>query len=585
MNIKQELTDIVSNAFEKAGYSRELGFITRSNRPDLCQFQCNGAMSAAKLYKKAPIAIANEVVELLKSDKRFSSIEAVPPGFINISLADDSLAQVINDMSDDKRLLLPEMEPSTIIIDYGGPNVAKPLHVGHLRSAIIGDCLYRLAKFLGHNIISDVHLGDWGLQMGLVIAETKRIKPDLVYFDPDYTGDYPDQSPLTADELNVIYPAASARAKTDEVFAAEAAQITLELQNKSRGYYEFWKHIRSISVEDLKRSYEILDVGFDYWYGESDAAPYVKSAIDLLHDRGILQESDGALIVDVSLPEDKGPMPPMIIVKSNGGDVYGTTDLATIYQRMTDWDPDEIWYVVDSRQAFHFKQVFRCAALAGITGENTSCTHIGFGTMNGKDGKPYKTREGGVMRLSDLIATVTSSAYERINQSDIIGDEAEKRKTAQMVGVAALKIGDLTNHRIKDFVFDMDRFLASDGNTGPYLQYTAVRINSVLTKARKSNMAPGKILHPASDTERELMLSLTSAADCLLRAYSDKTPNVICESLFEIAGTFNKFYGETKILTCDHELQRSSWLGLLELTYKMLLTLLDILGISVPEQM
>lgn len=585
MNIRQLLTQIVSDAFERAGYGREYGTVTVSNRPDLCQFQCNGAMSAAKEYKKAPIAIAKDVIELLKTDGRFSMTDAAAPGFINMSVDEGFLAGLLNDMAGDSRLLLPEMEPMTIVIDYGAPNVAKPLHVGHLRSTIIGDALYRLSKFLGHRVISDVHLGDWGLQMGLVIAETRRLKPDLVYFDPEYTGEYPDEPPLTVDEMNYIYPQASARSKKDEAFASEAAAATVALQSKTRGYYDFWQKIRQVSIDDLKRSYEILGVGFDYWYGESDAAPYIDDVLKLLRDKGLLQESDGALIVDVSLPEDKEPMPPMIVVKSDGGDLYGTTDLGTLLQRMRDWKPAEIWYVVDSRQSFHFKQVFRCAKLAGIIGDDTHCSHIGFGTMNGKDGKPYKTREGGVMRLSDLIETVTSGAYDRICQSDIISDEEEKRRIARMVGVAALKIGDLMNHRIKDYVFDLDRFLATDGKTGPYLQYTAVRISSVLAKAAQMNFKPGKILPPATDTERDLMLSLTGVSDNLLRAFADKAPNVICESLFEISTVFNKFYGETRILACTDEQQRASWLGLLELTRRMLMTLLDILGVDVPDKM
>ncbi|NLL38877.1 MAG: arginine--tRNA ligase [Clostridiales bacterium] len=585
MNIRQQLTQIVSDAFEKAGYSREYGNVTGSNRPDLCQFQCNGAMSAAKEYKKAPIAIARDVAELLKADSRFSMVDAAAPGFINMSLDEGYLAGLLNDMAADSRLLLPEMQPLTIVIDYGAPNVAKPLHVGHLRSTIIGDALYKLAKFLGHRVISDVHLGDWGLQMGLVIAETRRQKPGLVYFDPDFTGEYPEEPPLTVDEMNFIYPQASARAKEDEAFAAEAAAATVALQNKARGYYEFWQQIRQVSVDDLKRSYDILGVSFDYWYGESDAAPYIEDVLKLLREKGLLQESEGALIVDVSMPEDKEPMPPMIIVKSDGGDLYGTTDLGTLLQRMRDWNPDEIWYVVDNRQSFHFKQVFRCAGLAGIIGDDTLCIHIGFGTMNGKDGKPYKTREGGVMRLSDLIETVTSGAYDRICQSDVIGEEEEKRKAARMVGMAALKIGDLINHRNKDYIFDLDRFLATDGKTGPYLQYTAVRINSVLSKAREQSLKPGKILPPATDTERDLMLSLIGVADNMLRAFADKAPNVICESLFDIATVFNKFYGETKILTCADESRRASWLGLLELTHRMLIILLDIIGVDVPEKM
>jgi arginyl-tRNA synthetase len=585
MQLRQMLSDTVSDAFEKAGYRRELGTVTVSDRPDLCQFQCNGAMSAAKIYKKSPLVIAEEVVSLLKDDARFSKLEAVKPGFINLNLSDGLIAQTMNEMAGDKRLNLPTMNPLTIVVDYGGPNLAKPLHVGHLRSAIIGDCLKRLARFLGHNVLGDVHFGDWGLQMGLVICEVKRLKPDLVYFDPDYTGEYPEESPVTPEELSEIYPNAAKRAKTDEAFAEEAARATVELQDGRRGYLAFWKHLRSGSIKDLKRSYDTLGVDFDYWYGESDADPYIPKVIDILKKRGLLTESEGAMVVDVSLPEDREPMPPMLIVKSNGGDVYGTTDLGTLLQRMNDWNPDELWYVVDNRQALHLKQVFRCASLAGITGENTVCTHVGFGTMNGRDGKPYKTRDGGVMRLSDMIDIVTKNAYERIEKSEIVEDREQKLKVARMVGVAAMKIGDFINHRTKDYIFDIDRFLASDGKTGPYLQYTAVRIRSVLSKAAELGCKPGVILPPVSDLERSLMLSLTSVSDSLLRAYYDKAPNVICETLFDIAGLFNKFYAENKILTCPDASRRDSWLALCSLTGNMIKTLLSILGIGVPDRM
>ncbi|NLO47446.1 MAG: arginine--tRNA ligase [Clostridiales bacterium] len=585
MLLRQMLTDIVSDAFEKAGYRRDLGTVTVSDRPDLCQFQCNGAMSAAKIYKKSPLAIAAEVVSRLKDDTRFSMLEAVKPGFINLNLSDSLISKIMNDMTGDSRLKLPSMAPLTIVVDYGGPNLAKPLHVGHLRSAIIGDCLKRLARFLGHNVLGDVHLGDWGLQMGLVISEVKRLKPDLIYFDPDFTGEYPAEAPVTVEELNEIYPNASKRAKTDEAFAEEAARATFELQNGRRGYVAFWKHLRNSSVEDLKRNYQVLGVDFDYWYGESDAEPYIPKVINILKERNLLTESEGAMVVDVSLPGDREPMPPMLIVKSNGGDIYGTTDLGTLLQRMTDWHPDELWYVVDNRQALHLKQVFRCASLAGITGENTVCTHIGFGTMNGKDGKPYKTRDGGVMRLSDMIDIVTKNAYERTAQSEIVEDDIQKAGVARMVGVAAMKIGDMINHRTKDYIFDIDRFLASDGKTGPYLQYTAVRIQSVLSKASELGFHPGEILPPASDLERNLMLTLTNVSDGLLRAYYDKAPNVICETLFDIAGIFNKFYAENKILTCPDAPRRDSWLALCSLTGSMIKTLLSILGIEVPDRM
>lgn len=584
MTIRQILSDILCNAFEECGYSRDYGIVTISNRPDLCQFQCNGSMAAAKYYKKAPLEIANKIVNVLKHNKNFSLIEAASPGFINIDIADTVLSKFLNDMAADERLLLPLMKARTIVVDFGGPNVAKPLHVGHLRSAIIGDSLCRLARFLGHNVIGDVHLGDWGLQMGMVIDEIKRTQPHLVYFDPDYSGEYPKESPVTVDDLNTLYPAASSLAKRDENFAAEAAQATVELQDRRKGYLALWKHIWDVSVADLKKNYETLGVYFDKWLGESDADEYIPQVLEILSKRGLLRESDGAMVVDIALPDDKEPMPPMLIVKSNGGDIYGTTDLGTLLQRMQEWAPDEIWYVVDNRQALHFKQVFRCADLAGML-NGTKCLHIGFGTMNGKDGKPYKTRDGGVMRLSDMIETVTSNAYQKASESDVITDSDDKLAIAQTIGIAAMKIGDLINHRTKNYIFDMERFLASEGKTGPYLQYTAVRIKSILNKAHSSNEQFRTILPPLTPTERELMLALTSVSEALLRTYEEKAPNVLCETLFIIAGVFNRFYFENRILTCADLERRASWLSLLDLTNEMLKQLLDIIGIEIPERM
>ena len=587
MIIRDILTEITADSFAACGYDRTLGHVTESNRPDLCQFQCNGALAAAKQYKKAPLLIANEIATRLREDKRLATVTAIAPGFINMNLTDEYLAEIMNKMTADKRLLLPLMqstEKRTIVVDFGGPNIAKPLHVGHLRSAIIGDSLCRLARFLGHMVIGDVHLGDWGLQMGLVLAEIENRLPALDYFDKSYDGEYPEKTPINIDELNEIYPAASLRAKSDAVFAAKAAQATVELQDGRRGYRALWRKICDLSIADLKKSYDILGVSFDTWYGESDSDRYIPQVISILKEKGLLRQSEGAQIVDVELPEDREPMPPIIIVKSNGGDVYGTTDLGTILQRVGDWQPDEIWYVVDNRQALHFKQVFRCAEKSGISA-GAVCRHIGFGTMNGADGKPYKTRDGGVMRLSDMISTVTQNAYDKVCQSEIVMDGDQQKAAAQKIGVAALKIGDLINHRTKDYVFDMERFLSSDGKTGPYLQYTSVRINSVLSRAKEEGLQTGAILAPASDTERELMLSLTSVADVLLRACEEKAPNAICEVLFTITGLFNRFYAENKILVCPDNARRASWLTLLSLTCAMINTLLEILGISVPEKM
>lgn len=584
MNIRETLSELFSKTFAELGYDPALGGVTGSNRPDLCQYQCNGAMTAAKQAKKPPMPIAAEVVNRLAYDSRFARLEAVPPGFINITLTDEYIVSLLMQMAGNDRLLLPKMEERTIVVDYGGPNVAKPLHVGHLRAAIIGQALCNIARFLGHKVIGDVHLGDWGLQMGLVMAEIERRQPGLSYFDLDYDGEYPAEAPVTADDLSEIYPAASARAKTDPAFAERAASATVALQDGRRGYYALWQKIRKLSVADLKKSYDMLGVHFDEWLGESDADRYIPSVLNILRDNGVLYESDGAQVVDVALPGDKEPMPPVILVKSNGGDIYSTTDMATLLQRKRDWNPDECWYVTDIRQSLHFKQVFRCAKLAGFLGD-TICGHYYNGTMNGKDGKPYKTRDGGVMRLSDLIDTVVTAAREKVDRSDVSMEQEERVEAALKIGVAALKIGDLINHRTKDYVFDLDRFLASDGKTGPYLQYTAVRIQSVLEKAKEAGIPAGDLLPSSCDSERTLTLTLLSIPEALLRAYHDRAPNVVCEALFDIAGAFNRFYFENKILTCPDKSRRASWLGLLDLTGRALRILLDIVGIEVPAHM
>ncbi len=585
--LKLRLSEIVSRAFEECGYDKTLGAVTFSDRPDLCQFQCNGALTGAKIHRKAPIMIANDVVARLEGNAIFKSVAVAPPGFINIILSDAFIAEEGKRMIDSDRLALPLMDKETIVVDYGGPNVAKPLHVGHLRAAIIGETLKRLARFLGHNVIGDVHLGDWGLQMGLIISELRREKPELVYFAEDFVGEYPEESPVTIDDLSRLYPQASARSKTDDEFRAEAMQATNELQSGRRGYVALWRKFLEVSVSDLKKSYARLGVEFDMWLGESDADPYVGELLKLLEEKKITYLSDGALIADVALPTDDEPMPPIIISKSDGSQLYATTDLATIIQRVRDFDPDEIWYVVDSRQSMHFKQVFRLAKRAELIGEEKELYHVGFGTMNGQDGKPYKTREGGVMSLSVLIDSAVSSARERVDASDAaasLGD-AERADIAEKIGVAAIKFGDLINHRSRDYIFDLNRFLSTEGKTGPYLQYTVVRISSLLAKAESAGAIPGKLLPPESDTERELLVKLFSVGDVLLRAFDEKAPNGICEVMFDIAGLFNRFYFENKILANENIEQRASWLQIVSLVRRMLVTLLDIFSTEIPPIM
>lgn len=585
--LKLRLTAIAEEAFAAAGYNRELGAVTFSDRPDLCQFQCNGALTGAKIHRKSPMMIANDVLSHLSENKIFKSVTVAPPGFINMILTDEFIAEEAAGMVESDRLALPVTEKKTIVVDYGGPNVAKPLHVGHLRAAIIGETLKRLARFLGNDVIGDVHLGDWGLQMGLIISELYREQPSLCYFDENYTGEYPSESPVTIDDLSRLYPQASARSKEDEEFRAVAMQATKELQNGRAGYVALWRKFLEVSVADLKRSYARLGVDFDKWLGESDADPYVAPLLKILEEKKLTYLSDGALIADVAEETDEEPMPPVIISKSDGSQLYATTDLATIIQRVEDFNPNEIWYVVDSRQSMHFKQVFRLAKKAGLVGDGTELYHVGFGTMNGSDGKPYKTREGGVMSLSVLIDSAKAAAKERIEASEVAKDltDAERDDVAEKIGIAAIKFGDLINHRARDYIFDLDRFLATEGKTGPYLQYTVVRITSLLKKAAAANAVPGKIIAPQSDTERELLIKLFSVGDVLLRAFEDKTPNAICEVMFDIAGLFNRFYFENKILAQENEEIRASWLGIIELVRRMLLMLLEIFSTDVPEKM
>lgn len=586
--LRQYLTSVAAQAFEDCGYSPELGVVTSSDREDLCQYQCNGALSAAKIYRKNPMMIAGEVAERLSENRIFKSVKTAPPGFINIIMDDGFLSECAAKMLEDERLSLPLADtPKTIVIDYGGPNVAKPLHIGHLRTAIIGEALKRLARFLGHNVIGDVHLGDWGLQMGLIIAELYERQPELVYFDEDYTGEYPDTPPVSIDDLNRLYPEASARSKSDEEFLRVAQKATNELQNGRAGYVALWRHFLSVSISDLKKSYLMLNVEFDKWLGESDANEYVPELMQILKNKGISYLSDGALVVDVALPEDEEPIPPIIISKSDGSQLYATTDLATILQRVSDFDPDEMWYVVDNRQSMHFKQVFRAARRAELVDESVKLYHVGFGTMNGSDGKPFKTRDGGVMRLSDLIETATTAARSKINESETAAamEDSERELIAGQVGIAALKFGDLINHRTKDYVFDMDRFLSAEGKTGPYLQYTVVRIKSVMKKAAEANAECGELLPPENDVERALIIKLLSVGDVLLRAFEEKAPNVICEMLFDIAGLFNRFYFENKIISNPDNARRASWLSLLTLISRTITLLLEILATDVPERM
>ncbi len=576
------ITGKMQKAFSDAGYDPAFGRVTVSNRPDLCEYQCNGALAAAKQYKCAPIQIAKAVAEQLDA-KDYDLVEAVMPGFINLKLSGLFLQSYLEQMRTAEGFGIAKPGTGkTIVVDYGGPNVAKPLHIGHLRSAIIGESLKRLYKFFGYNAIGDIHLGDWGLQMGLIIAELKRRQPELPYFDPDFTGEYPAQAPFTISELEEIYPAASARKKEDEAFAEAAHTATFELQQGRRGYRALWQHIMNVSVADLKKNYENLNVSFESWLGESDADPYIPPMVADLKARGLAVESEGAWVIPVAEETDKKEVPPCILVKSDGSAIYATTDLATMIQRMQDFNPDKILYVTDKRQSLHFEQVFRAARKSGIVPETTQLEHLGFGTMNGKDGKPFKTRDGGVMRLEQLVKDMTDFVRGKVVENQIVAAE-EVEDTTRKIAMAALKYGDLSNQPTKDYIFDLDRFAAFEGNTGPYILYTIVRIKSILSRFGSWESLP--IQTPANPYAKDLMLSITKFTPALESALVSSSPNLICAYIYDLAGCVNKFYHETRILGEEDEQKKNGYIALIGLAKRVLEQSIDLLGFSAPEKM
>ena len=588
------ITEEVTKAFVDNGYDAKYGKVTLSNRPDLCEYQCNGAMAAAKEYKCAPFMISDKIAEALTGNAMFESVESVKPGFINLKLSKEYLAGVVTEMKQDEGRFGCEAakNPKTIIVDYGGANVAKPLHVGHLRSAIIGESVKRIGKFMGHNVIGDVHLGDWGLQMGLIIVELKERKPDLVYYDESYTGEYPTEAPFTISELEDIYPTASKKSKEDDAFREAAMEATSQLQAGRRGYRALLEHILNVSVTDLKKNYDNLNVSFELWKGESDAQPYIPDMVQMMKDKGFAYMSDGALVVDVAEETDAKEIPPCIILKSDGASLYSTTDLATIVMRMQDYHPDSIIYLADQRQSMHFIQVFRCARKTGIVDDSVELKHIGFGTMNGKDGKPFKTRDGGVMRLEYLLDEINEEMLKKITENqkekenlDISDEEA--KKTAKMVALAAVKYGDLSNQASKDYVFDIERFTSFEGNTGPYILYTIVRIKSILSKyqAAGKTLPDTALLAAHSASEKNLMLVLSRFNGMMENAFEELAPHKICAYVYELANAFNGFYHENKILAQEDEQIQQSYIGLLMLTKSVLEACIDVLGFFAPDRM
>ena len=576
------ITAKMQKAFEEAGYEASFGRVTVSNRPDLCEYQCNGALAAAKQYKCAPIQIAKAVAEKLDGDD-FSMIDAVMPGFINLKLSDAFLQNYLEEMrTADAFGVVKSGTGKTIVVDYGGPNVAKPLHIGHLRSAIIGESIKRLYKFFGYNTIGDIHLGDWGLQMGLIITELKDRQPDLCYFDESYTGEYPEEPPFTLAELEEIYPAASAKKKVDEDFADRAHTATFELQSGRRGYRAIWQHIMKLSVTDMTRIYDNLDVHFESWLGESDADPFIPAMVEEFKAKGLAVQSEGAWVIPVAEETDKKEVPPCILVKSDGSAIYATTDLATMVQRMRDFKPDEMFYITDGRQSLHFEQVFRAAKKGGIVPADFPLTHLGFGTMNGKDGKPFKTRDGGVMRLEQLIADMTEFVRAKVVENKIV-EESMVEETTAKIALAALKYGDLSNQPTKNYVFDMDKFAAFEGNTGPYILYTIVRIKSILAKYGTWENLPIQV--PANAYAKDLMLAITKFGPSMEAALKAAAPNMVCAYIYELAGCVNKFYHETRILTEENEDLKAGYIALIGLAKNILETCINILGFSAPEKM
>jgi arginyl-tRNA synthetase len=579
-SILAKLSAIVGSAFAGHGSDASFGRVIVSNRPDLCDFQCNGAFAAAKVLRQPPPVIAEEIRQRLAGSTAFREISVVG-GYLNL-IANDAL---LLDESGEGLDAIRADEPQRIMIDYGGANVAKPLHVGHLRSAIIGESIKRICRALGHEVLGDVHLGDWGLQMGMIIHELSERFPGLAYFDKQSGGPYPADAPVTFEELDEIYPAASAKSKTDPAYLDAARQATGELQDGRPGYRALWRSIVDLSIAELRTDYAKLDVFFDLWYGESDVNDRIAGIIGKLVAGGFAYRSQGALVVDVTEPDDKQEIPPLILQKADGAVLYATTDIATVEQRVDEFNPHLVLYVIDKRQSLHLVQVFRCVHKTGIAPPTMQLEHAGFGTMNGPDGKPFKTRAGGTMKLKDLIEMVTTRAAERIDEARVAAGlpEDERKDIAEKVGVATLKFADLSNTRIKDYVFDVDRFSSFEGRTGPYLLYTAVRAKSILRNA--ADGAVGPLIAPRDEVERNILLLLSLYRDRVLVAFANRAPNEIADYAYELAAAFARFYHEHHILSEEDAAVRASWLELVRRVLETLTSALDLLGISVPERM
>lgn len=586
-SLARKLTSLTGAAFDAHDLPKELGQVQISDRPDLAQFQCNGAMAAAKIAKDAPRNIAERVSENLRDHMGLAKIEIAGPGFINLSVTDNYLGEHLTEIYKSNRLGAEKAaQKSTIILDYGGPNIAKPMHVGHLRSAIIGDSLRRMCNFAGYNALGDVHMGDWGTPMGQIISELEIRHPDWPYFDENFKGDYPKESPVTMEDLEEIYPLASQACKADPERAERARLATVDLQNKRTGYWVLWEHFIDVSVRAMKANFDALGVHFDLWKGEASVHDLIAPMVEKLQDDAFAKEDNGAIVMPVEREDDNKTVPPLILYKSDGAVMYGTTDLATIVERVKDYKPSKIIYVVDQRQSLHFEQVFRAARQAGLIKDESDLIHAGFGTMNGPDGKPFKTRAGGVMKLQDLIAMAVEKAQTRLDEAALAQDASDEERTdiAHKVAIAAIKFSDLHNNRTSDYIFDLDQMTAFEGKTGPYLLYQAVRIKSLLRKAQDQGHAPGDCFE-IRDEDRTLALLLCEFPDHFEVALRNYTPHVLCDYAFRLAQTFSSFYASCHILSEENDTLRASRIALCDLTQRQLGMILDLLGISIPERM
>lgn len=579
------LTGLLSDSFARCGLDAKYGQVVLSQRPELCQFQCNGALAAARTAQQNPRTVAEAVIAAIaQRDTYFGGAEVAGPGYINLTLADEFLAQFAAAIAADARLLcLPTAVPARVVIDFGGLNIAKSMHVGHLRSSVIGESLQRIFRFVGDAVVSDIHLGDWGTPMGMLICELRRRSPALVYFDAAYRGPYPGVSPVSMTDLEQMYPEAAARCVADPQEMQAALEATTELQGGRPGYRALWQHFHDVSVDTMQEVLNRLGVHFDLWYGESDVHGRIPALLQRLQAAGSAVLSDGALVVPVA--EEGESMPPLLLAKSDGSYLYATTDLATIEERVEELGAERVLYVVDKRQSLHFEQLFRAARRTGIA-QDAALEHVAFGTVNGPDGKPFKTRQGGVMRLTDLVDMAIDAARKRMNEAGVAQDygPAEQQAVAEKVAVAALKFADLANYRTSNYIFDLDKFTRFEGRTGPYLLYAAVRIKSLLRKAAERGYSSGPFVAPMG-ADRDLILELAKFPSAVQAAHADCAPNYLCEFAFDLAQVFSRFYQNCPILTEPDTARRESWLALAQLCLRELEVTLDLLGIEVPERM